>query len=393
MKNQFASLCKKIYLFEFFDTFVLLYTLSGIMFQEHGISDAELTQLFIFWCFSVLIGNVIYTLIAPFVSNKVFVIWGELIKAVGFILWYVFPCFWGYMAGYFLWGVKWSFQTRAWENLVYNETVLYPNGEELYTKICSRKKAAYYLGYFGACFGSFLADLGWTFIVFSSVIPLIICALIAYFIPCRYHKLPRPLNVKKLTFSTLRVILKYPCLFGMIFLLTFCMGMSYLDEWFGVIGVEWGMQKKYVGIIYGLVLITQIIFSALAYKCEKLSQRQLYLMIVVAGFFFFLVGENYNLFGLVFLILFYAVYSVVDVLLFAQIQKRVTTQNERSVFLGVFSLFEQVGSILSAYMMWIGVQFGSFKYGFLILGSLVCLLGFIAVLLNTYLHQKKIASL
>ena len=37
MKNQFASLCKKIYLFEFFDTFVLLYTLSGIMFQEHGI--------------------------------------------------------------------------------------------------------------------------------------------------------------------------------------------------------------------------------------------------------------------------------------------------------------------------------------------------------------------
>lgn len=362
------SFFHKIYAFEFLNAFILLYTVYALMFQAHGVSDTQLSFLFIFWSMAVILSNPIYDFLIKHLSSKKVILLGQGCKGLCFLIWYYFPFFSGYLLGFLFWGIQWAFNTRGWENLIYNE-LIYLKSEKLYTQVCSYKKAFHYMGYLASCFGSLLIGYGYGLIVILSILSIIVSIIVVSFMDCHYESSAPEIKMKEQIFQTFYILKKYPSVLKIVFLLTFLMGLSYIDEYFGIIGLEIGFNEKYVGSIYMAVLIIQILFSSFAYRWEHLKDKELYKLIVFSGSLFSLICFLYNYIGLFLLLCFYALYSIIEVLLFSKIQSNVTSQTERTTFLGIFSIFEQIGSIISYGAMMLATTVGSLKYGFVILGG------------------------
>lgn len=381
LRQHFNSFAKKIYCFEFFNALLFLYPVYAILFRLNGISDTQISVLFIFWSLSVVLANFLYTYLSCYFQNKTLSIIGQLSKILCFVVWMIFPTFLGYSFGFLLWGIQWAFNTRALENLVYNELLVAPHYEQLYTKICSRKKSWSYAGYLISCAGSFLIEYSFNILYISSILSTLVSLFAVMSLNIKYYTKNTRTPIKENITQSLKAIKMYPLVFVFVMLQTIMMGLSYIDEYFGLIGMDIGIPEKYVGFIYVGALLNLIVFSSIAYKFEHIKNTTLFSLVALTGFLFSLICAQYNYYGLIILFVFYALHGILDVLLFSKIQSSVKNQYERSVFLGVFSFFEQFTSIISYGFMAIAGSLGSFRFGFLFLGLIVFMTGILTLLI------------
>lgn len=380
---------KLIYGYEFFNSFVVIYPLYAIMFQAHGVNDTQISLLFIFWSVSVLIFQAPVSFLTRHFSYKSMVVFGQFLKALCFYVWISCPNFAGYLAGFALWGIQWSIYNTAFEALVYEE-LKFKNRQPLYIKICGRKHAANMMGYLLSGLGSFLIIWGYDVITFLSIGATVLSALLILPIPSG-HKNTDILPTNKTeqvrqAFQTLRTA---PQIFLAIILLTAIVGLIGIDEYFGLIGVDMGLPVKYVGLIFIAALLAQSLGSLWAPKLEKISDNALYGGTILLGLLFGTICYFFNPYGILILTCCFFGFAVLRVLLFTRLQ-HATPSKDRALVLGVYSIFEQFTSIMSYVAMMLGAAMGGYKFGFLILGGTIMILGVCYYFLNTfYLKHKK----
>lgn len=380
---------KLIYGYEFFNSFLVIYPLYAIMFQNHGMNDTQISLLLIFWSVSVLIFQAPVSFFCNrYFSYKSMVIYGQSLKALCFYVWIAWPDFWGYLLGFALWGIQWSIYNTAFEALVYEELKV-RNKQSQYVKICGRKHAANTVGYLLSGLGSFLISLGMDVIVYISIATTILSSLLIVFIPA-LPKIQDTCSINKWEYlaDTVQFFKKAPQIMLAIILLTAIVGLIGIDEYFGLIGVQMGMPVKYVGLIFIATLLAQSLGSLSASKFEKISDKSLYANTILIGFIFSLICYFYNFFGLLIMTTCFFGFAVLRVLLFTRLQ-HATPSKDRALVLGVYSVFEQFASIMSYIAMMVGTYLGGYKFGFLILGSAVMALGCGYYALNKYYPPKN----
>ena len=131
---------------QFLEGFVPIQALYAIMFSRVGHLDLKhIGWLFSVWWLAYLFAELPSGVLADYWSRKKVVAAGNLLRAVGFILWIVWPTFTGYAIGFTLWGVMIAFSSGATNAYLHSE--LRADGQDrLFAKYFGWINSALYAG-------------------------------------------------------------------------------------------------------------------------------------------------------------------------------------------------------------------------------------------------------
>ncbi|MEV6239766.1 MFS transporter [Lentzea sp. NPDC051838] len=108
-----------------------------MLFADSGLSDASISVLLAIWSTTAVVFEVPSGAIADRFSRRSSLVAAGLLQALGYASWVLFPSFWGFAAGFVLWGLGGTLTSGAFEALLYDG--LAANGDEaLYGKLNAR---------------------------------------------------------------------------------------------------------------------------------------------------------------------------------------------------------------------------------------------------------------
>ena len=116
-----SGLVGKAAAYRFFDTFVLIFPFYTVMFTEHGMSPAQIGVALAAWSLTGVALEIPTGALADRVSRRWLLFIAQVFRGVGFLCWALFPGFWGYLAGFVLWGVKSALVSGTFEALLFDE--------------------------------------------------------------------------------------------------------------------------------------------------------------------------------------------------------------------------------------------------------------------------------
>lgn len=107
--------------FRFFDDFILVYPLYAVLFAQHGLSASEISLLFVVWSVTGFALEVPTGVLADRFSRRHVLAIGQVVRAIGYLVWWVAPGFPGYAIGFVCWGAQGALESGAFQALVYDE--------------------------------------------------------------------------------------------------------------------------------------------------------------------------------------------------------------------------------------------------------------------------------
>jgi MFS family permease len=99
---------------------VPLYALYALMFADNGLSDAQISALFLIWSLVGISAEVPAGAVADRFSRRAALAMGGVLQAVGYAAWMALPDFAGYAVGFVLWGLGGALTSGSLEALLYD---------------------------------------------------------------------------------------------------------------------------------------------------------------------------------------------------------------------------------------------------------------------------------
>ena len=100
--------------------FIPLYELYALLFADAGMSAAQISGLFAIWSVAGIVAEVPTGALADRWSRRNMLVGAGLVQAAGYAVWIVAPGFWGFAAGFVLWGIGGSMVSGAFEALLFD---------------------------------------------------------------------------------------------------------------------------------------------------------------------------------------------------------------------------------------------------------------------------------
>ncbi|PTL58550.1 MFS transporter [Paraconexibacter algicola] len=116
-----TPLARRLYAYAFLGDFVLLYPLYALLFEDHGLSTAEISSLLAIWSVTGFVLEVPSGVWADVVSRRRLLTLAPLLSGAAFGLWVAAPSYPVFALGFVLWGAQGALQSGALEALVHDE--------------------------------------------------------------------------------------------------------------------------------------------------------------------------------------------------------------------------------------------------------------------------------
>ena len=372
--NLLKRLLVSLYGFAFFNKFLLLTPVYSIFMLENGLTDFQLSTMFIVSAVGTILAQMPIAFITNRVGQRASMILGQILKIIAILLWLVMPNYVGFVTGMFLWGVQAGFRSVAFEGLVYDSVYANGMGKD-YTRILGRKSTYESIGTALSAFGSLLMFLGYTWVTWASVVAIvlsIICLLGVQYTP------PKQIRAKTVPFAkifrtAMRVCLQTPCLITTMLFALLVVNIPYLDDFLSPIGLQIGISTEYIGVVSLFLLGCATVGQRFAYKFSKISDKLIYALVAVIGLCYMSFGATYSI-GTLWLmgvgyILFYGIYT----LLYSRLQHMIPSRH-RSVVLSLYTTVSYLIYIAVCGIIGLGAMLGSWRYSIVILGAMMLIL-------------------
>ena len=369
-----TQLLFSLYGFAFFNKFLLLTPVYSIFMLENGVSDLQLSSMFIISSMATILGQMPITFITNRIGQRYSMILGQFLKMVAILLWLVWPSYWGFFMGMLLWGVQAGFRSVAFEGLLYDSVSANGLGDE-YTRILGRKSTYESIGVALSAFGSLLMFMGYDWVTWASVAAIlmsIVCLLMVKYTP------PQHMRAQKVRFTKLfrtgwRVCMKTPCLMSIMLLTLLAVNVPYLDDFFSPLGLQLGIPTEYVGLLSFFLLACATLGQRFAYMFSKISDLLLYVMIGVVGVLYIGFSVVYTtnalwMMGLAYM-LFYGIYT----LMYSRFQNMIPL-GHRSVVLSLYTTLMYIVYMIVCGIIGLGAKFGSWAFSIFILGTIMLMI-------------------
>ncbi|MDE6478088.1 MAG: MFS transporter [Alphaproteobacteria bacterium] len=383
MKSSLRNFLINIYGYSFFNKLLLLTPVYAVFMQRNGISDMQLSILFILLSVGTFCTQIPVTWITNKFGPKKAIILGQFLEGCGFLLWLLYPTFWGFALGMFMWGTMNAFFNVAFEGMIYDE-LRARHHHNMYARVLGRRYNIQAAGSALSAFGSLLMFVGYEWITIASLGALAISMFFIARIDLRSRNNGRVKKTRKVHFITLfktgyRICRTTPCIFLMLLLSQIVANCAYLDDYLSPIGVELGLPVAFVGIVQFLILGCMILGQTFAYKFTKIKDWILYASVCAGGALFILFSLHYSIAGIWALGAAYVLFSGINILLYSRFQDFLPS-TYRSVILSLYSIADNVVYILVCLLMGFGGTLGSWRYSVLMLGGLLVCAGLWAIL-------------
>lgn len=381
-KSELRRFLRNVYGYSFFNKLILLTPVYAVFMQENGLTDLQLSLMFVILSAGTFLTQIPVTWITNKLGTKPAIILGQLLKAIAFVLWLIWPTFWGFAIGMFLWGMEWAFFNVSFEGMVYDE-LRARRHQKIYSKVLGIRYNVQAIGTALSAFGSLLMFAGYGWITFASLVSLALSALCIARIDIKSHSNAKR-NVKKTQFMKLfktgvRICAKTPCIWMMLMLSLLVANVAYLDDFLSPIGTEIGLPVEFVGFVQFFILGCAVLGQTFAYRFSRVRDWLLYLLICAGGAAFVLFSVFYSLSGLLALGLAYVLFSGLNILLYSRFQDFVPTKY-RSVILSLYSIGDNIIYIGTCLIIGLGGMLGSWRYSVMILGMILIGVGLWALL-------------
>ena len=377
----------KIYVFKFFDDFILLYPFYVIFMQEAALTPVQISLALVVWSIVAFLFEVPSGVIADKYSRKHVLVTSQVIRGLCFLTWFLLPSFAGFLAGFVLWGIRSALMSGTLEAFLYDELKEVKREKE-YTKYIGRVYGMSYLGQAAAAMvAAFAIGLGHDFIFFCSFAAIITASLVTLSIPgARKADSTHEVEYFALLKEGLKFSFRTPALFGLILFSAFIQIGGALDEYWPVFGRSVGLDVKDVAFFVAAFSGVQLISSFIAYLFEHKSNRYLAFVVVIQGFLLLTAAILFSPAGLLFPILFSMLFKAVDLIFSGRLQVLVPS-HIRATVSSVKGFFSEIVIVFS----YLGFGFLSERVGdqaaFGFFGILIILLG--SAFLLTYHHEKR----
>lgn len=372
--NLLKRLLVSLYGFAFFNKFLLLTPVYSIFMLENGLTDFQLSTMFIVSAIGTILAQMPIAFITNRVGQRASMILGQVLKIIAILLWLVMPNYVGFVTGMFLWGVQAGFRSVAFEGLVYDSVYANGMGKD-YTRILGRKSTYESIGVALSAFGSLLMFFGYTWVTWASVVAIvlsIICLLGVQYTP------PKQICAKTVPFAkifrtAMRVCLQTPCLITTMLFALLVGNIPYLDDFLSPIGLQIGIPTEYIGVVSLFLLGCATVGQRFAYKFSKISDKLIYALVAVIGLCYMSFGATYSI-GTLWLmgigyILFYGIYTLV----YSRLQHMIPSRH-RSVVLSLYTTVSYLIYIAVCGIIGLGSMLGSWRYSIVILGAMMLIL-------------------
>jgi len=259
MKKNLNNLLWNIYGFSFFNKLLLLSPVYAIFMQDNGMSDMQLSVLFVILSMTTAWSQIPVVWVIKKLGQKNSILLGQLLKGIGFIVWLIWPTFFGFALGMFLWGIMSAFYNTAFEGFIYDELSA-RRQTKIYTRVLGFRYNVQSVGSALAACGSLLMFMGYEWITVFSLIALSISMICILCIkqkkrkPLKKLQIVQKMSLVKLFKTAFHIFYITPCVFSIMLLCLLVENFSYLHEYLSPIGLEIGLPLMYVGAMRLVVL-------------------------------------------------------------------------------------------------------------------------------------------
>ena len=362
-----------LYGFAFFNKFLLLTPVYAIFMLENGLTDLQLSTMFIISSVATILGQMPITFVTNRLGQRWAMIVGQILKIIAILLWLIYPTYIGFVIGMVLWGVQAGFRSVAFEGLVY-DSVMESGHRREYTRILGRKSTYESIGTAMSAFGSLLMFLGYTWVTWASVFAILLSILCLILVPYRpIQRKVQKIQFKKMLRTGVKVCFKTPCLMSIMILTLLVGNVPFLDDFLSPIALQVGIPTEYVGGLSFFLLACATLGQRYAYKFARLTDWILYSLIGLVGLGYITFASLYNtgslwIMGVAYM-LFYGIYT----LMYSRFQHMIPL-GHRSVVLSLYTTLMYIVYMIVCGIIGLGATLGSWRYSIIILGIMMVVL-------------------
>ena len=362
-----------LYGFAFFNKFLLLTPVYAIFMLENGLTDLQLSTMFIISSVATILGQMPITFVTNRLGQRWAMIVGQILKIIAILLWLIYPTYAGFVLGMVLWGVQAGFRSVAFEGLVY-DSVMESGHRREYTRILGRKSTYESIGVALSAFGSLLMFLGYTWVTWASVFAILLSILCLIIVPYRpVQRKVQKIQFKKMLRTGIKVCFKTPCLVSIMVLTLLVGNVPFLDDFLSPIALQVGIPTEYVGGLSFFLLACATVGQRYAYEFARLSDGVVYSLIGLVGLGYITFASLYNIGSLwimgVAYMLFYGIYT----LMYSRFQHMIPL-GHRSVVLSLYTTLMYIVYMIVCGIIGLGATLGSWRYSIIILGIMMVVL-------------------
>jgi len=384
---MFSSFVSKLRIYRFFDDFVIIYALYTLMFESSGLTVSQISILLATWSLTSFLLEVPSGVLADKYNRRNILIFAQGFRIAGFLLWFLFPTFWGFLFGFVLWGIKSAFTSGTLDAYLYDE--LKAEGKEKnYSKILGSLKGLSFIAILlSSGLASALFFLGYKPILLLSITSLAI-SIIALVTAKSRQIIESTEEVKYFSLLSEGVsnVFRNSKLLILVLISSVLVGAMAVDEYFALYVGEVNISISLVGYLFAAYSLVQTLASFIAHKFE--SKEFLFPILVIFSLIIFSIGFASSYLGVALFMLLAFISSVGQVLSNTAIQNN-TQAHVRATVSSVSGFLAEILAF-SVYLVFLFLPSGEIKQGLVIYGGVVIVLTLVVVALAMLKKSGKL---
>lgn len=280
------------YLYRFLSDFTPIYALYPIFFKSMGLGEALISALFMTLALSTLVLELPTGIIADKVDRRVILAFSAVAKALGFLIWLLWPHPIGLVIGMILWGLGMSFESGCWQAFIYDELTSQKKEHEFSGLLASMLGTSFAAVLLSSLAGAviFHYHQNYFLIILTSVIALCLAGLIPAIFPKAAPKdTVAPASIKTHLAEALRAWRISPSARWIILSAALLGGIkASLDEYHGLYLSEKLISTSLIPLFYaGFTFMGMMVFFALSRKTKKAKESDLAFLMGGVGLLLF----------------------------------------------------------------------------------------------------------
>jgi MFS family permease len=310
---------------------VPLYPLYALLFLDTGLSAAEVSLLFASWSVTALLTEIPAGALADRWSRRGVLVLGGVLEATAFGVWTLAPQFWGFLAGFVVWGVAGALVSGAVEALVY-DGLADVGAEGAFARVNGWMTSAELLVQVptAAAAGLLYALGGYPLVGWVSAAVCLAWAALAL----RFPEPPREPDVGSVL-GTLRRgvadVAHVPALRLAVLAVALVGGLDAVEEYFPVLAGERGVPTVAVPAAVLGITLAGALGAALGGRADRLPDRALPVLLLLAGVLLGAAAAVPGPAALAVVAASYGLYLAVPVVAEARLQERIDSTRRATV--------------------------------------------------------------
>ena len=363
------SFLARVYALSFFDRFILIFPLYTVMFVDAGLKPVEITVCLTAWSITSFVLQVPSGVIADRWSRRHILALAQLVRGLGFVVWLLYPHFWGFFAGLQLWGIKSAFTSGTFEALLYDELKSRGQAHD-YTRLFGRTRAVQSGGVLMAAIGAaFAARFGYGAMLLASLVSVGLASAAALSLPPAARTSP-PRAQAFLTHLRLGLATSFrePAVLSVLAFSAVVLSLgAALEEFWPIFGAKVGLARSIIAWFVGAQNGIEMLVSLAAWRLASLPTRGFYALLTISGLLLATAAGFFTPAAMLLLAAYSGLMKLVGVVFEGRLQHAIAS-DQRATIGSVRSFLAQIG-ITALYMSFGPVaQASSYQIAFLACG-------------------------